>query len=455
MKKQLFTLLFVLLYGISHAQIAPVYAAQLQHILDSVCKKNKIKGVTAAVYRPGEGIWTGAYGESHAGVHITTTMNLPIGSNTKTFVSAALLKMQENGQLDLDDTIGTWIKHPNAPGTITIRQMLNHTSGLNDYTQHDNFFAALNSDYSHFWQPEDMLQFIDTPLTKAGTEWNYCNTNYLFAGMIISKVMNKPVEQALRDLILTPQNLSETFFYPQEQPTGVIPHAWSQMSQGQPIQDLQVDFGWENTAFHSMAGAAGAYVSTAEDNAKFWHQLMTGKIINTASLAEMKAMVPIDQVNGYGLGIFKIRMPNRSYIYNHGGTCFGYLAENAYDSLTGISISILSNQDSVGNSLLLSRLVGSLHTATLKMPALGISEHMTGMAVNIYPNPATDKLHVHMQGATEARFELADMTGKIVLQQTISDPATIAVDHISQGLYIGRVVSNGQVLHLQKIQLIK
>src|SRR5690606_4153707 len=191
-------------------------------------KKFNIKGVSAAILIPGGGIWTGTYGESHQGAPITSDMYLPIGSNTKVFTSAIILKLQEDGKLSIDDTIGTWLHNiPFVDGQITIKQMLNHTSGLFSYTNHTNFFAALNADYNKVWQPEDMLQFIDTPDFAPGTSWSYSNTGYLLAGLIIKQILNEPFEVSVRKMILDPQGLQHTFTYPAEKPQGTIPHGWS------------------------------------------------------------------------------------------------------------------------------------------------------------------------------------------------------------------------------------
>jgi D-alanyl-D-alanine carboxypeptidase len=192
MKRSLFFLVALLGCFSLHAQISPLFTAHFQHIVDSVCKKNNIKGVSVAILIPGDGIWTGVYGESHAGVPITTDTYFPIGSNTKTFTASILLKMQENGMLSLDDTIGTWLQNiPNVNGQITIRQMLNHTSGLYSYTDTSAFFTAMNSDYHHIYQPEDMLQYISTPVFAPGTKWEYSNTNFLLAGLIIKQVLGQ------------------------------------------------------------------------------------------------------------------------------------------------------------------------------------------------------------------------------------------------------------------------
>lgn len=455
MKRLLFFWTLLLSAGIAQAQVSSVYAARLQEVLDSVCVKNKIKGISAAVYVPGSGVWKGAYGESHAGVPITTDMVLPIGSNTKTFVAAMILQLQQNGQLSLDDTIGTWLQNiPNVNGQITIRQMLNHTSGLYSYTNHPNFTVELEKDFNHVFQPEDMFQFIDVPSFAPGTDWEYSNTNYLLAGLIIKKIKNEPFDASVRNMILTPQGFNNTYTYPQETPAGIIPHGWKVMYAGHPQEDLQVSVGYTNVAFLSMASAAGAIVSTAEDNVLFWNKLMTGQIINNNSLTEMKDCYKVTSTFGYGLGIMQAKYLNGRVVYAHGGTCFGYLNENIADTVSGICITVLSNQDSVDNNMLLTRLVNALHKVTMSKTSVAYVSNVE--EVNIYPVPAKDVLYVNNEnGSGNMNLMLRDVTGRVVLNKRMENKEPVSLHDIPAGLYIGTVTEAGRIIATRKIEITK
>jgi D-alanyl-D-alanine carboxypeptidase len=455
MKKQFLLLTACLLFIFNaRADISGVYTYKMQHLLDSLCQKYHVKGISAAIYRPGDGLWTGAYGESEAGVPITTDMYLPIGSNTKTFTSAIILKLQENGLLSINDTIGTWIQNqPNISGQITIKQLLNHTSGLYDYTHNAAFFTALNADYNKVWQPEDMFQFIDVPVAAPGAPWSYCNTNYLLLGMIIKQVTGQPLHKAYRDMVCTPQQLSHTVFFPDEQPNGTVPHGWS-ADLGTQLEDMQVDYGWSNTAFLSMASSAGAILSTAEDNVMFWHKLMDGQIINGNSLAQMKDFIVLDPNTSYGLGLFREKQVNGHTVYAHGGTCFGYLDENLVDSVNGVCITILSNQDSLGNSFLFNKILMPLHKLTTQMPPAGIIE-TTATHINIYPNPANNILSINAGTTNGLVLELYDMTGTIVVKTTLHNGVTnISLAAVNNGLYITRIAQDGLPLQAGKLQIV-
>lgn len=458
MKKLILSLSLAFAALASQAQIPQAFANHLQYMLDSLCAKNKVKGVSAAVLVPGMGVWKGSYGVSHDAIKITPDTWLPIGSNTKTFTAAIMLQLQQEGKLDLDDSIGTWIKNvPNVNGQITIRQMLNHTSGIYNFTNNPAFSAALNTDYTKFWQPEDDLQFINSPSFSPGAGWEYSNSGYILAGMIISKVLNEPYHEALNNRILTPRNYQHTVLFPQQSLGGSVPHGWSTAaSGGSKLEDIQVEYGYDITAFQSMAHSAGAIISTAEDNVHFWDDLMTGKIINTTSLNEMMTTVSMGGgANTYGLGVFRYPNTNGRVVYAHGGTCFGYINENLRDSLSGICITLLSNQDSINNSLLFQRILLPLHRYTTKFPTAEVANINYADDIKIYPNPAKDIVNISLNNPSgKTNIAVYDVTGRVVLQQAaISGNNTIAVSSLSPGIYTIRITDNNLIMLTRKLEV--
>jgi len=457
MKKLLLTITLGISAIASQAQIPQAFANHLQYLLDSACAKNKIKGVSAAVLVPGMGVWKGSYGVSHGTEKITTDTWLPIGSNTKTFTTAIMLQLQQEGKLSLDDTIGKWIQNvPNVSGQITIRQMLNHTSGLYNFTNNPAFSAALNADFTKFWQPEDDLQFISTPSFAPGTGWEYSNSGFILAGMIISKVLNEPFHEALYKRILSPRGYQKTVLFPQQSLGGTVPHGWSvAASGGTKLEDIQEEYAYDITAFQSMAHSAGAIISTAEDNVHFWDDLMTGKIVNTTSLNEMMTTVSTGGSFKYGLGMFRYNNVNGRVGYCHGGTCFGYINENFRDSLSGICITLLSNQDSIGNSLLFQRVLLPLHRYLIKLPAADIAGIDNANDIKIYPNPAKDIVNVTLNNASgKTIIAVNDVTGRNVLNTpAVAGTNTISVSSLTPGMYTLRVIDEGLIMLNYKLEV--
>lgn len=436
------------------AQVTPYISGRLQFTLDSVCNKYQIKGTTAAVLIPGMGVWKGVNGSSKAGVPITTDMLMGMGSNTKTFIAAVLLKMQEQHLLSLDDTIGKWIVgYPNISGKITIRQCLNHTSGLFDYMQNNAVNDSIFDRPNKTWTREEILNLAKNPNAAPGGGWDYSNTNYIIAGIIIEKVLNKSPFTAIQDLILTPSNLSNTFNYGDEgNKTKANP--WSIAMNGNTLVDMTTT-PYLNNLF-GLANTAGSLITSAEDNVQFWYKLWSKEIINAQSWQEMTQLKPIGSNDGYGLGIFMYsRKMNGRTFYSHGGTFFGYINENMVDTTSGVTIAVLTNQDSVNNNGLLALVLRSLHKVTLNMPPVGITESAyQSNKVTLYPNPANDKITIK-SSLNIYSITFTDIAGRIVLNETL-DGNKCSLTMLSQGTYIAYVKNKmNEIIHIQKIQVMR
>jgi D-alanyl-D-alanine carboxypeptidase len=457
MKKLLFTSILGVCLGYPFwvkAQVTPFLAGRFQFTLDSVCAKYKIKGASAAVLIPNVGIWKGVSGESEAGTPLTTEMYFGMGSNTKTHIAATLLKMQEQQLVSLDDTIGKWIQgYPNINGQITIRQCLNHTSGLFDYMQNDKVNDSIFGKPEKIWMREEILELAETPNFAAGTSWEYSNTNYIIAGIIIEKVLNKSPFTAIHELILTPNQLTHTFNFGEAEASNIA-HPWSMSLDENSLTDMTTT-PFLNNLF-SLANTAGSLVTTAEDNVQFWYKLWSGQMVNAQSWKEMTTMTNIGNGAQYGLGIFRYNKAiNGRTCYSHGGTFFGYINENIVDTTSGVTVAALTNQDSVNNSGVLALIIKSLHKVSLSMPATGVAE--VGYNTNtiaVYPNPTREQLFIQLsQPILNSTYALVDLTGKEMISGILTDDA-IAVSAIQPGLYFLYVKEvSGRIIHTQKIQI--
>ncbi len=447
-----FLLLSCMMPAVLYAQVSASYAARLQAVLDSTCNRYHIKNASAAVWVPGSGVWKGVYGVSHAGSPLTSNMALAFNSNTKTYIAALMLKLQEEGKLQLDDTIGKWISNqPNINGKITIRQMLNHTSGLYSYTDTSALGDSIEADFARVWQPAEMLQFIGKPRFAPGAYWDYSNTGYLLAGMIAEQVTGLSVAQALRTKILAPGGFGNTWFYPQETPAALLPHFW--FFNGTGIDD-GADFGYTPEAFYSMAGSAGALFGTAEDNVLFWHKMSSGQLLSAASMAEWHQMIPLSSTIGYGLGVFRYKSFNGHTVYEHGGTGAGAINENLADSVTGVCISLLTHQDSADNNVLLQKVVSALHKVT-NNPPTGIATVTPELDFQLYPNPAQSQLQLN--GAFEGgQYAVLDMAGKVVRRGALTaGKATISVAGLENGLYCLQLLTETGVRGTRAFSILK
>lgn len=310
-------------------------AVRLQYTLDSVSVSQNLKGVSSAVTIPGQGTWFGVSGVSHSNVYITQGMYFGIASNTKTFMSALLLRLAELNYLALDDSLYNWI--PNfqfIDSTITIRQLLNHTSGIYDFTSNPNYVDSILANPNRVWTPEELLiKFLGPPYFPKGQGFHYSNTNYIIAGMIIKAATNSAVSVQLRNLILNPLNLNNTFLPIAETVPDTIAHPWS--------NGIDIS-GVPRTSMLSAAWTAGAMYSTSENMTRWYQLLFEGQVISQASLEQMLSFTQ-QSGYGYGLGLVKYSVNGR-ILWGHDGAIPGYTSSMLYDTTMKMSITVLINQ---------------------------------------------------------------------------------------------------------------
>jgi D-alanyl-D-alanine carboxypeptidase len=321
---------------------------RLKIVLDSIATVQDIKGISCAVYVPNKGLWEQSFGFSHDNVTIKNTMTLPIGSNTKTYIAALILKLQENGKLNINDKVNNYFSLASVPyltNDITIKQLLNHKTGWGDFSFNSDFISALQNDFTRVWHPIETFPFFEATIGSPNTIYSYSDQNYLVAGLVIEAATNKSVAENMRALLLNPAGLSKTVYFPFEQTNLVIPHFWT-ADFGTSFRDITIE-GYSPIAFCSADNAAGGMFSTAKENVIFWDKLMNGKLINVNSLNLMKECLPApDNNNLYGLGIQKTINPaNGRVTFSHNGYIPGSINDNSYDTQSGICISILTNQD--------------------------------------------------------------------------------------------------------------
>jgi D-alanyl-D-alanine carboxypeptidase len=237
-----------------------------------------------------------------------------IGSTTKTFVAVALLQLIGEGRVSLDDTVDRWLPgvvagNRNDGRRVTVGQLLQQTSGIPNYTGDLPALASAEAFEHHkldHYRAADLVALaMRHPAELApGSHWNYSNTNYILAGMIIERVTGQPWFAQVRKGILGPLGLRDTS-YPGDRPTIPRPAArpYEQFAPGGPL----VDVGEFNA---TAAGSAGGLVSTTADLTRFWRALQQGRLLRPAQYAAMHRTVLAETYQGvlpglrYGLGIF-------------------------------------------------------------------------------------------------------------------------------------------------------
>jgi D-alanyl-D-alanine carboxypeptidase len=281
-----------------------------------------------------------------------------IGSNTKTFLSVVVLQLVAEHRLSLDDTVGHWLSgvvhgNGNDGGTITVRELLQHTSGLHDYT--DDLQAQITSpeayrelEFRQFSRPDLLdIALAHRPDNAPGAAWNYSNTNYILLGMIIEKVTRDSWENQVTRRIIVPLGLRHTYA-PGTSTRLPAPHATGYLIFD---KNTRIDTTAENM---SWADSAGALISTAADLTRFWSAIGRGALLGPAQTREMRQTVPATggdsaSVPGsrYGLGIFFIPLSCGGGYWSHEGDVPGYNTIGAVssDGHTTVALSVNSNVD--------------------------------------------------------------------------------------------------------------
>lgn len=217
MRKILLFVVCFCIYGTMRAQLPASIQARLQDTLNVLHDQYNFKGLSVAVSYKNFGVWAAATGVSNGQASLSPDQLIGIGSNTKTFISTLLLKLSEHNQIDLNDTIGTWVSgFPTINGAVAIKQLLNHTSGIADYLENPIITDSLNMNPHKFWQRNELLQLTPVPYFNPGASIAYSNTNYLLAGYIAEQVTGRPIQELLRDSIYAPAGLLHTYFPPFE-----------------------------------------------------------------------------------------------------------------------------------------------------------------------------------------------------------------------------------------------
>ncbi|MEV6073321.1 serine hydrolase domain-containing protein [Nocardia sp. NPDC052001] len=324
-------------------------SAAIVRALDEVVQAG-LPGVQVVITKQGwDWTATSGVGDLGTGARFPGKGRIRIGSNTKTFVATVLLQMVAENAVALDAPVERYlpgvVRGAGNDGTrITVRNLLQHTSGLPDIEQllsqtPQDELAALR------WQRVDAADLVHRtmalpPRFDPGTRAEYSNTNYLLIGLLIEHLTGRPVATEITRRIITPLGLRATY-YPEPGDTGLRdPHP----SGYAYIAGHRVDY----TDFDpSWAGAAGAMVSTGAELNRFFIALLAGKLLSPTELDEMtRDPRPFDRLPGagYGLGLIHIPVSCGKQVWGHGGSISGFHTRNGVTA-DGRAVTVVVNAD--------------------------------------------------------------------------------------------------------------
>jgi D-alanyl-D-alanine carboxypeptidase len=262
-----------------------------------------------------------------------------IGSITKTFVATVVLQLAAERWLSLNDSVQKWLPgvitgHGYHPAQITIRQLLQQTSGIQDYTSAPGFLTEAN--LAKTWQPQQLVD-IALRLGPPVHGWLYSDTNYILLGMIIQKATGRSPVTEISRRILVPLGLHDTSF---PLTSKQIPAPYAHGYYG-PIDVT-------NAISPSIAWTAGAMISTVDDVARFYRALLDGRLLPSAQQRELLATIPVNDTGElfaehYGLGIYSVQL-SCGTAWGHDGGILGF-KNFAYTSPDGNRQAVLVYND--------------------------------------------------------------------------------------------------------------
>ncbi|MEU5091316.1 serine hydrolase domain-containing protein [Streptomyces sp. NPDC021356] len=322
--------------GLALTAIAPTAASAaprpdvVQQRLDALVKDDGMPAALATVKgRDGRSrTYTAGVGDLATGAKVPVDGQIRAGSNTKAFTAVVVLQLVAEGKVGLDASVDTYLpgllRGDGIDGrNITVRQLLQQTSGLPEYMDAPALTDFTTIQYRYF-EPRELLDgaLAQKAHFAPGAQWEYSNTNYLVAGLLIQKVTGRPFGEEVTKRVIDRIGLRHTYVPATGETALREPHPHGYLNTG-PDAPL-IDYTEMDS---SMAWSAGAVVSTNTDLNTFYSALLTGRLLPAAQLAQMRTTVPAELLGPgvrYGLGIQSRPLTCGGLVWGHGGTSVGY-----------------------------------------------------------------------------------------------------------------------------------
>ena len=319
------------------AQTDAGLAARVDSIANQVLSATGVPSATVAVVTHGRVAYANAYGCAKLNPCVTATpdMRYAIGSISKQFTAVATLLLQQDGKLSLDDPVSRFVPGLTRGSEVTVRQLLSHTSGYQDFWPQDYVMPMMLTATT----PQAIAdRWGKQPLDFApGSRWQYSNTNYTLAGMVVEKASGMPFFQFVRTRILAPMGLktaSDFDVNPRAaNATGYLRYALGPL---RPAPDAGAGWMW----------AAGELAMTASDLANWDVSIIKRSLLKPASYAELEREVRLNNGagTGYSLGL-DVGMQGTRFMLEHSGEVSGFTAENLVFPEDSAAVVVLTNQD--------------------------------------------------------------------------------------------------------------
>jgi D-alanyl-D-alanine carboxypeptidase len=327
----------------AQTQLPTEMQTKIDKVASDALAKTGVPSASVAVVKDGQIVYLHAYGNARIDPETPAKpeMRYSIGSISKQFTAAAILLLQEQGKLSLEDKVGKFIPNLTRANEVTIRQLLSQTSGYQDYWPEDYVMPMM-------LQPVTPQKILDNWARKPldfdpGTKWQYSNTNYVIAGLIVEKVSGEPLLQFLQQKVFTPLTMQSVANTDKAKLGDTDPTGYMRYALGPPRPAPKEGSGW--------LFAAGELAMPAEDLAKWDISIINQKLMSPASYQEFETEVLLKNGLGtrYGLGVdVRPELGHRSL--SHSGEVSGFTADNIVFPDERVAVVVLTNQDAADAS---------------------------------------------------------------------------------------------------------
>jgi D-alanyl-D-alanine carboxypeptidase len=350
-------------HGVDSADVR----TRLQATLDRLRTKLAIPGVSVTILLPDGTSWTGVSGLANvaAGTPVKPTTAFALASMSKTFISALLVELIEEGRIRLTDSAARFLPGLVTPldRRITVAMLLDHTSGLNDYFLNPKIDTPLQADPTRAWSTDEALHYVRKPYFAPGRGWHYSNTNYLLLGLIAERVTGQSLDVAIRRRLLDPNGLTRTWYQGAEKSRTTLAHGYRFPGTRLTVRPIDLDDGSGIAPFRSVVSAAagaGSLAGTSGDLARWARRLYSGEVLGPAGTARLlsgfSATAAYRPSVAYGYGVQAVVIDGHPSL-GHSGRLLGFRGVVRHLPVEGLTIALLTNQSRADPATIVQALV--------------------------------------------------------------------------------------------------
>jgi D-alanyl-D-alanine carboxypeptidase len=345
--------------------LAGVPSTRLQRAIDDYRRKTGDPGISVAIVWDDGRAWAGATGHADiaAKAPMTTGTAFAFASVSKTFTAAVVLQLVDEGKVRLDRPAADYLPEYPLDRRITVRMLMDHRSSLPDFFSNAKIDRALQAEKSATWTPQRTWKYVPKYRPRPGSIYDYSNTNYLLLGELVENVTGNPLSSEVRTRLLDPLELNTAWYQVAEKPRakGATGYRLTRTATGavvKPVAGHSSIMPFRSVV--SAAAGAGSIAGTATDAARWMQAWGSGSLLSAktyrAMVADAKYTKAMHAIVTYGLGVQVITIEHQKTL-GHSGRYVGFQNTVRYLRGPGISIAILTNQNTWDPAVLMRRLI--------------------------------------------------------------------------------------------------